>query len=184
MSGTYEPYPGRQEPSGAPTPAGYHPAAPDQPPRMPYQPTSYPPETPYGQPYRQVGYQQQAYPQSYPGQAMAAVPPAPMRARMTDQVNPSVTALIVAWVVTSVSGLYMLPWAIAVTRGKANKWSTFAVNLLLGWTIIGWIAALVMSLTEHRTVSYSYAVAPGWYPAPDGVGRAYWDGTGWTQVLR
>ena len=31
-------------------------------------------------------------------------------------------------------------------------WSVFWVNLLLGWTIVGWIIALVMSLRSQRQV--------------------------------
>jgi hypothetical protein len=37
---------------------------------------------------------------------------------------------------------YMLPWMIAALRGKSNHWGIFVVNLLLGWTIIGWVIAL------------------------------------------
>ena len=183
MSGTYEPYPGSQRQPGQETPPGYQSAdsaGPAYPPLTAYQPTNYPPA------YRAQGYPQQpSYPQqsAYPGQSVSPVPPMALaRSLVTDQRPPSTTELIVTWVVAGVTGLYMLPWAIAVTRGKANKWSTFAVNLLLGWTLIGWIAALVMSLTAHRAVSYG--VPPGWYPSPDGVGRAYWDGVRWTQVLR
>lgn len=44
---------------------------------------------------------------------------------------------------------YMLPWMVAELRGKANHWAVFVLNLLLGWTVIGWIAALVMALTAH-----------------------------------
>lgn len=45
---------------------------------------------------------------------------------------------------------YMLPWMIAALRGKSNAWGVFAVNLLLGWTVIGWVIALVMSCTSHQ----------------------------------
>ena len=44
---------------------------------------------------------------------------------------------------------YMLPWAIAAVRDVPH-WSVFWVNLLLGWTIVGWIVALVMSLRAQR----------------------------------
>lgn len=45
---------------------------------------------------------------------------------------------------------YMLPWMIAALRGKSNVWGVFALNLLLGWTLIGWIIALVMACTSHQ----------------------------------
>jgi len=45
---------------------------------------------------------------------------------------------------------YMLPWMVAALRGKSNHWAVMALNLLLGWTVIGWIIALVMALTSHQ----------------------------------
>jgi len=59
---------------------------------------------------------------------------------------------VVAIVVAILTGGYMLPWAIAALRGNANTWTVFWVNLLLGWTVIGWIVALVMSIREHRVL--------------------------------
>ena len=47
---------------------------------------------------------------------------------------------------------YMLPWMIAAARGKSNHWGIFWLNLLLGWTIIGWVGAFVMSVLPHRIV--------------------------------
>jgi hypothetical protein len=58
---------------------------------------------------------------------------------------------IVAIIVAIVSGLYMLPWAIAALR-DVKHWGVFWVNLLLGWTIIGWIIALVMALRSQDRV--------------------------------
>ncbi len=58
---------------------------------------------------------------------------------------------VVAVIVAIVTGGYMAPWAIAAFRGTSNVWTVFWVNLLLGWTIIGWVVALVMSLRDHRT---------------------------------
>jgi hypothetical protein len=43
----------------------------------------------------------------------------------------------------------MLPWAIAAVR-DVKHWGVFWLNLLLGWTIVGWIIALVMSLRAQR----------------------------------
>lgn len=61
------------------------------------------------------------------------------------------TTKVVAVIVAIVTGLYMLPWAIAAIR-DVRHWSVFWVNLLLGWTIIGWIVALVMALRAQRYV--------------------------------
>lgn len=61
------------------------------------------------------------------------------------------TTKVVAIIVAILTGLYMLPWAIAAVR-DVRHWSVFWVNLLLGWTIIGWIVALVMALRSQRQV--------------------------------
>ena len=44
--------------------------------------------------------------------------------------------------------LYALPSIIAGRRRKRNANAIGALNLLLGWTVIGWVVALVWSLTE------------------------------------
>jgi hypothetical protein len=58
---------------------------------------------------------------------------------------------IVAIVVAVLTAGYMAPWAIAAVR-DVRHWSVFWINLLLGWTIVGWIWALVMSLRSQRLV--------------------------------
>lgn len=70
----------------------------------------------------------------------------------------------VAWVIALLTVGYMLPWAIAATRGKSNALAIGLLNFLLGWTIIGWIAALVMACGSHQVVHGgpmpSYAPTP------------------------
>jgi hypothetical protein len=58
---------------------------------------------------------------------------------------------VVAVVAAILTGGYLLPWAIAAVRDVPH-WSVFWVNLLLGWTVVGWIVALVMSLRAQRLV--------------------------------
>jgi hypothetical protein len=57
---------------------------------------------------------------------------------------------IFAWVFTLLSFGYFLPWAIAATRRKSNSISIMLLNLFLGWTVIGWIIALVMACSAHQ----------------------------------
>ncbi len=78
---------------------------------------------------------------------------------MTDQQHKSGQA-IVAWICAIITGLYMLPWAIAATRGKANSEMIGLINLLLGWTIIGYVWALVLSLTPHGIVATDTPAGP------------------------
>jgi hypothetical protein len=73
--------------------------------------------------------------------------------------NPIIQPEARSWTVTKVVSVivailtagYMLPWAIAAVRDVPH-WFVFWINLLLGWTIIGWIVALIMSLRAQRLV--------------------------------
>ncbi|RYG65267.1 superinfection immunity protein [bacterium] len=88
--------------------------------------------------------------------------------------------VLVAWVLTVFTGLYLLPWAIAATRGKSDRWSIFWVTFLFGWTGIGWLIALILSCLPHRLVRLAPVPTPaGWYPQSDGT-HAFWDGMRWT----
>jgi Superinfection immunity protein len=55
-----------------------------------------------------------------------------------------------------VVGLYFLPAIVAAIRHHPNQNAIFIQNLLLGWTILGWIVALVWANTAvapHDRVS-------------------------------
>ena len=41
--------------------------------------------------------------------------------------------------------LYFVPTAVAQYRKASNTTTVFLVNLLLGWTAIGWIVALILA---------------------------------------
>lgn len=131
--------------------------------------------------------------EQYQDRGNLPAPVAYVAPRLTDQQPISTPVVVIAWVTTALTGLYMLPWAIAASRGKSNQWSVFLVDLLLGWTLIGWIVALVMACTSHQPMyavpMLGYAAVParpavtapaGWYPSPDGPGMRYWDGYQWT----
>jgi len=49
--------------------------------------------------------------------------------------------------------LYLIPFGVALFRNKHNKLAIFALNLLLGWTFIGWVVALIWALTKRKMVS-------------------------------
>lgn len=44
--------------------------------------------------------------------------------------------------------IYFIPTIIAFSRNHSNKGGIFLVNLLLGWTFIGWLASLIWSLSS------------------------------------
>jgi Superinfection immunity protein len=45
------------------------------------------------------------------------------------------------------SALYFVPTLIAIVRRHSQAMAIGALNALLGWTVLGWIAAFVWSLT-------------------------------------
>jgi hypothetical protein len=66
----------------------------------------------------------------------------------TDDGGATIGSAILLLIVLALSLLlYFLPSVIANRRGHPNRTPIFVVNLLLGWTFLGWVAALVWSLT-------------------------------------
>ena len=53
--------------------------------------------------------------------------------------------------------LYFLPTLIALLREKRDKLSIFLLNFFLGWSVIGWIIALVWACKNESVV---YVQAP------------------------
>jgi cytochrome c biogenesis protein CcdA len=47
--------------------------------------------------------------------------------------------------------LYFLPTIVAASRGHHNRSAIFMLNLLTGWTFVGWVAAFVWSYTAVRS---------------------------------
>ncbi len=60
--------------------------------------------------------------------------------------------LIFAILVSILSLFYFLPFAIAFHRKRANTSAIFALNLFLGWSLIGWVVALVWALKEEQVI--------------------------------
>jgi hypothetical protein len=96
-------------------------------------------------------------------------------------------------------GLYMLPTIIGSARKVVNIGSVFAINLLLGWTLIGWVVALALALRTNPPYAYGQywrpqetepppappGPPPGWYADPSNrSSERWWDGFQWTNVAR
>lgn len=45
---------------------------------------------------------------------------------------------------------YFLPALIGLLRNHHQKWAILALDTLLGWTLIGWVAALVWAFTKKE----------------------------------
>jgi len=46
--------------------------------------------------------------------------------------------------------VFFIPSLIALVRSHHNTFSIFLTNLLLGWTVIGWVIALIWSTTAGQ----------------------------------
>lgn len=137
-------------------------------------------------------------PSPAPGYALApAYPPhaAPMPypvATTTVVTQQSNAEMIVAWVFTALTALYMLPWAVAATRRSTNSVVIAIATFFLGWTGIGWLVLLILSFlgptvyTAHQSTTY-VALPPAplqgmWAQCPTDPPhvRRWWDGRAWT----
>jgi hypothetical protein len=52
--------------------------------------------------------------------------------------------------------MYFLPSLIALARSKRDLLSIFLLNLFLGWSVIGWVVALVWALKHDVPVAARY----------------------------
>jgi len=69
-------------------------------------------------------------------------------------------------------GLYFIPTIVAMTRKVTNVGSVFVINLLLGWTLVGWAVALAMAVKTNMTqiqVVTKSADAPPPFPVAGSV---------------
>jgi hypothetical protein len=44
--------------------------------------------------------------------------------------------------------LYFIPWGIAIIRVRTNTVAIFCLNFFLGWTLIGWVIALIWAVAS------------------------------------
>ncbi|HEY8967502.1 MAG TPA: superinfection immunity protein [Puia sp.] len=79
---------------------------------------------------------------------------------------------LASWILFVLLVPYFLPTIIAILRQKTNTGSIFALNLLLGWSLIGWVVALVWALSSDNLRTQTVIVnnvppAPTHRPAYD-----------------
>jgi hypothetical protein len=67
-------------------------------------------------------------------------------------------------VIGAAAGAYLLPTLIAVIRHVPNAGSVAVINILLGWTFVGWVAALAMSVRSQTPPPPPPVRAFGEYP--------------------
>jgi len=64
--------------------------------------------------------------------------------------HPSGLGLLLIWTLAVISLLYFLPLAIAFSRGHKDTGAIFVVDLFLGWTLVGWVVALVWACKSMK----------------------------------
>jgi len=58
---------------------------------------------------------------------------------------------ITSFIITAfLVGAYLLPTLIAAKKEKSNLTAITVLNILLGWTLIGWIIALIWACTKDK----------------------------------
>jgi hypothetical protein len=62
---------------------------------------------------------------------------------------------------------YMLPGIVACARRHRNRLAIGMLNLLLGWTLLGWIGALVWACTADVEVRQRSAVHKALWPVKE-----------------
>jgi hypothetical protein len=47
--------------------------------------------------------------------------------------------------------IYFTPWLVALFREHRHRLAIFVLNLFLGWTLLGWVGALVWACLTTRS---------------------------------
>ena len=99
-----------------------------------------------------------------PTTATAAPPPAAGVPSPKPEAPPSAHAaskiILVVMVIVLAAAVYFLPTVIAFARHKRNLPGIFALNLLLGWTFLGWVASLVWSVVRDGPITEASPESP------------------------
>jgi len=76
-------------------------------------------------------------------------------------------ALLILALVAGGGVIYFVPTVVAGTRKHPQGGAIFALNLLLGWTFLGWVAALVWACTATAPAKPAAAVQEERRPCPE-----------------
>jgi hypothetical protein len=58
------------------------------------------------------------------------------------------TEAVIAVIALALIAVYFLPAIIAGGRNTRNQGGIVALNVLLGWTLVGWLLAAIWAITE------------------------------------
>ncbi|WP_342594520.1 superinfection immunity protein [Salinicola lusitanus] len=79
--------------------------------------------------------------------------------------------------------LYLLPTIIAAARHKRNVVAIGALNILLGWTLIGWVVALVWSLMHDKVDPHQQPASREQHQSVDEIERRMSRSRVWIAVV-
>jgi Superinfection immunity protein/Protein of unknown function (DUF2510) len=99
----------------------------------------------------------------------------------------SVALLAVILAIAAAAIVYFLPFIVGEARGVPHVGSIFVVNLFLGWTLVGWVAAMAMACRTKAppVTTVVSSPGPGWYPDPSGEQQSrWWDGSHWGSPIQ
>jgi hypothetical protein len=68
--------------------------------------------------------------------------------------------LLFALLLLPFGAVHFLPTIIAALRHSRNVVGIFLLNLFLGWTVIGWVVAMIWACTSEPKYVYGYAYPP------------------------
>ena len=66
---------------------------------------------------------------------------------MSDQALVTGQLLLALGLFAAMCAVYMAPWIVAVIRKKRNTVPIFIVNLVFGWTMLGWVLSLAWAFS-------------------------------------
>jgi hypothetical protein len=61
-------------------------------------------------------------------------------------IGPLITAVVLGGITVALIGLYLLPVLLACVRHVPDIGPIAVINILLGWTVAGWVVALALAL--------------------------------------
>ena len=90
-----------------------------------------------------------------------------------------ITVTVLAGMVMASAACYLLPVLIGCARHVPDIGAVAVINILLGWTLIGWVAALAMALRPVTPAGLVVQVVqnmPPYQPSPGQLPGAGWAG--------
>ncbi len=71
----------------------------------------------------------------------------------SDQISDPMIATLVFMGVVLFLTIYFTPTIVGFIRKKSNKMAILVLNFFLGWTLVGWVVALVWAVTKEEKKS-------------------------------